>query len=200
MGGRALPDGRRPVLPRDHGQVQRRGALATHAGDALYELCYTPEFGSVVRHLRKYDGDIFSWWKDFRARVAFTKPEDMPLVAVLGVAACFSARPDGTPELPFDPATGVLRPEVWRKWLDWDPVRMAPKYADALRAQHSIWIDAGDADDFYLDIGAAAFRAALADAGVSDDAVRYEIFPGTHAAIDYRYPMALAWLCQRMAR
>jgi hypothetical protein len=29
--------------------------------------------------------------------------------------------------------------------------------------------------------------------------IRYEIFPGTHAAIDYRYPMALAWLCQRMA-
>jgi S-formylglutathione hydrolase FrmB len=175
------------------------GALATHAGDTLYELCYVPEFANVVRHLRKYDGDVFRWWDDFRSRVAFTKPEDMPLIATLGVAACFSASADGTPELPFDPRTGVIRPGAWQRWLDWDPVRMVPRYADALRSLHSIWIDAGDADDFNLDIGAAAFRAALGDAGVSDDVIRYEIFPGTHAAIDYRYPMALAWLCQRMA-
>jgi S-formylglutathione hydrolase FrmB len=174
------------------------GALATHAGDALYELCYVPEFGSVVRHLRRYNGNIFAWWSDFRSRVAFTKPEDMPLVSVLGVAACFSADEDGTPQLPFNPVTGVLRPGIWQKWLDWDPVRMVPRYAEAIRSLHSVWIDAGDADDFHLDIGAAAFRAALGDAGVGDDVIRYEIFPGTHAAIDYRYPMALAWLCRRM--
>lgn len=29
------------------------GALATHAGDSLYELSYVPEFGKVVRHLRE---------------------------------------------------------------------------------------------------------------------------------------------------
>jgi hypothetical protein len=174
------------------------GALATHAGDSLYELCYGPEFGNVVRHLRGYDGDIFRWWDDFRSRVAFTRPEDMMLVATLGVAACFSADEDGTPRLPFDPVTGVIRPPVWQRWLDWDPVRMVPRYAGAIRSLHSIWIDAGDADDFYLDIGAAAFRAALGEAGVSDDVIRYEIFPATHAAIDYRYPMSLAWLCQRM--
>ncbi len=109
------------------------GALATHAGDALYEYCYIPEFPVVVRHLRKYDGDILRWWDDFRSRVSFTQPEDMPLVALLGVAACFSAADDGTPELPFDPVTGVLRPDVWQRWLDWDPVRMVPRYAAALR-------------------------------------------------------------------
>src|SRR3984957_14828190 len=30
------------------------GALATHAGDSLYELCYVPEFGKSARHLRDY--------------------------------------------------------------------------------------------------------------------------------------------------
>jgi len=175
------------------------GHLATHAGDALYEYCYIPEFAPAFRHLRKYEGDIFEWWKDFRSRTAFTKPEDHSLLGVLGVTACFSALDDGTPVLPFDPATGVLRPDVWSKWLDWDPVRMVPRYADAVRSLQSVWIDAGDADDYYLDVGAAAFRAALAEAGVSDDVIRYEIFPGTHGAIGYRYPMALAWLCQRMA-
>ena len=110
------------------------GALATHAGDALYELSYIPEFGKAARHLRDYDGDIWRWWDDFRSRVSFTKEADHDLLELLGVSACFSARDDGTVELPFDPRTGVLRPEVWERWLDWDPVRMAPRYADALRA------------------------------------------------------------------
>ena len=28
----------------------------------------------------------------------------------------------------------------------------------------------------------------------------FELFDATHAAIDYRYPLALAWLAQRLAR
>ena len=52
------------------------GALATHAGDTLYELCYLPEFGQAARRLREYDGDIFAWWDDFRSRPSFTKDED----------------------------------------------------------------------------------------------------------------------------
>jgi len=174
------------------------GALATHAGDALYEYCYVTTFPPAVRDLRGYEGDIFRWWDDFRSRVAFTKPEDRDLLILLGVAACFSADPDGTPELPFDPETGVLRPDVWQRWLDWDPVRMVPKYADTLRSLRGIWIDAGTKDDFYLDLGASAFRAALRTAGVPDDTIHYELFDATHADIDYRYPLSLAWLSERM--
>jgi hypothetical protein len=176
------------------------GALATHAGDSLYECCYITAFPVAVRHLRKYDGDIFRWWDDFRSRVAFTRGEDMDLLGLLGVAACFSARDDGTPELPFDPRTGVLRPEVWQRWLDWDPVRMAPRRAGALRSLRAIWIDAGTRDDYYLDIGASAFRAALTAAEVADDAIHFELFDAAHGGIDYRYPMSLAWLCQRIAQ
>jgi hypothetical protein len=157
-----------------------------------------PEFAASFRHLRAYDGDIFRWWDDFRSRVAFTRPEDMTLLAVLGVSACFSARADGTPELPFDARTGVLRPDAWQRWLEWDPVRMVPGYADALRSMRGIWIDAGTSDDFYLDAGASAFRAALESAGVPDDAINYELFDAAHAGIEYRYPLSLAWLCKQM--
>jgi S-formylglutathione hydrolase FrmB len=174
-------------------------ALATHAGDSLFELCYLREFAHSVRALRDYDGDIWRWWDDFRSRVAFTKKADDTLLTVLGVAACYSASADGTPELPFDPRTGVVRQEVWQRWLDWDPVTMVPRYAAALRSLRGIWIDAGTSDDYYLDIGAQAFRAALEQAGVEPDVIRFELFEGTHSAIDYRYPMSLAWLCERIA-
>lgn len=173
------------------------GGLATHAGDALYEYLYLPEFAKVVRALRDYDGSINAWWADFNSRVAFTKPADHTLLMTLGVTACFSAADDGRPLLPFDPATGVLRPEVWERWLAWDPVRMVALHADALRGQRAIWIDAGKSDDWYLDLGAQAFRDALAEIGVTD--VHFELFEGTHSAIEYRYPLALAYLAERLS-
>jgi len=175
------------------------GALATHAGDSLYEYCYLPGFGRCVRYLRDYEGDIWRWWADFRSRPSFTKEADVGLLMLLGVSACFSAEPDGTVELPFDPHTGVLRPQVWQRWLDWDPVRMVPRYAAQLRSLRAIWIDAGTRDDYFLDLGAEAFRAALREAGVSGEVIRFELFDATHAGIDYRYPLSLAWLCQRIA-
>ena len=175
------------------------GALATHAGDALYELSYIPDFGPAARLLRDYDGDIWRWWDDFRSRVSFTKAADQVLLGLLGVAACFSAHEDGTVDLPFDPRTGALRAEAWERWLDWDPVRMAPRYAGALRSLRAIWIDADTRDEHYLDLGAEAFRQALREVGVADDVVRFELFDAAHGAIEYRYPLSLAWLCQRIA-
>ncbi len=175
------------------------GALATHAGDSLYELSYLPEFGKSVRHLRDYDGDIWKWWADFESRTSFTKEADHDLLMLLGVSACFSAREDGTVELPFDPLTGQLRPEAWQRWLDWDPVRMAPRYADQLRGLRAIWIDAGKRDEWFLDVGATAFREALRGLGVAGDVVQFELFDATHMGIDYRYPLSLAWLAERIA-
>jgi hypothetical protein len=171
--------------------------LATHAGDGLYELSYIPEFGKAVRHLRDYDGDIFRWWDDFRSRTSFTKAADSELLMMLGIAACFSARDDGTPELPFDPRTGQLRPDVWQRWLDWDPVRMVAAYADALRSMTAIWIDAGTRDEWYLDLAAVAFRDELAKIGVTD--VQFELFDAGHGAIEYRYPLSLAYLAARLS-
>jgi Putative esterase len=173
------------------------GGLATHAGDALYELSYLHEFARAVRALRSWDGDLQAWWADFQGRVSFTKPDDDLLLMMLGISACFSAEPDGTPTLPFDPHSGVLRPEVWQRWLDWDPVRMVDVYPDALRGLKAIWIDAGTWDEWFLDLGAMAFKDALAGVGVTD--VEFELFDAGHGGIDYRYPLALAYLAKRLS-
>lgn len=175
-------------------------AFATHAGDSLYEMTYLPMFAKAARLLRDYDHDINQWWEDFQSRVAFTKEADSTLLITLGCAAAFSARDDGKPELPFDPRTGMLRPDVWQRWLDWDPVRMVEHYADEMRSMRAIWIDAGTRDDWYLDLGATALNAELTRVGVSPDRVYFELFDATHAAIDYRYPLALTWLAHRLAR
>ena len=67
---------------------------------------------------------------------------------------------------------------------------------ESLRA---IWIDAGTRDEWFLDLGAEAFRATLHEIGVPDDVIHFELFDGSHMGVDYRYPLSLAWLCQRIA-
>jgi hypothetical protein len=78
------------------------------------------------------------------------------------MAACYSTDSDGNVRLPFDPATGELILEVWERWLEKDPVRMVPHHAETLRSLRGIYIDAGKKDEYYLDLGAEAFRRALA--------------------------------------
>jgi hypothetical protein len=173
------------------------GGLATHAGDALFELCYLPEFPATVRALRdEYDGSYDRFWEDFRSRPALTKKSDIVLVNTYAMAACYSANEDSSVDLPFDTATGMLRDDVWQRWLAWDPVRMARRHADALRSQRAIYIDAGKRDEWFLDLGANAFRWELEELGITD--VFFELFDATHMGIEYRYPLAIRYLAERL--
>ncbi|HYZ76170.1 MAG TPA: alpha/beta hydrolase-fold protein [Gaiellaceae bacterium] len=173
-------------------------ALATHAGDALFEVCYLPDFREAVRALRdQYEGSFERFWKDFRSRPAMAKRTDHILLNAWCMAACYSTDEDGTVHLPFDTATGKLVPEVWERWLAWDPVRMVPRHADALRGLRAIYLDAGNRDEPYLDLGAEAFRRALAEIGVTD--VFFELFDAGHGNIEYRYPLSVKYLAERLA-
>jgi S-formylglutathione hydrolase FrmB len=174
------------------------GGLATHAGDALFETCYLPEFRESARALRdQYGGSYDAFWQDFRSRPAMSKDSDGILLNSWCMAACYSTDPDGTVRLPFDPATGELIPEIWDRWLAWDPVRMVPAHAEALRSLRAIYVDAGTKDQFYLDLGAEAFRRALEANGVTD--VSFELFDATHMGIEYRYPLSLRYLAERLS-
>ncbi len=174
------------------------GGLATHAGDALFETCYLPDFRHSVRTLRdSYDGSFDNFWKNFQGRIAFTRDSDASLLNDYCMAACYSADADGTVQLPYDTKTGELRPDIWERWLAWDPVRMVPQHADSLKTMKAIYIDAGRRDQFYLDLGAEAFRDALEKVGVTD--IFFELFEGTHSGIEYRYPLSLKYLAERLS-
>jgi S-formylglutathione hydrolase FrmB len=174
------------------------GGLATHAGDALFENCYARDFAPVARFLRDhYDGSFDRFWEEFRTRPAFSGKGDPELLNIWAMAACYSADEDGTIRLPFDTATGQVVPEIFERWLVWDPVRMVPRHADALRSQRAIYIDSGTRDEYFLDLGAEAFRRALAEIGVTD--VFFELFDAAHGAIEYRYPIALQYLAERLS-
>jgi S-formylglutathione hydrolase FrmB len=174
------------------------GGLATHAGDALFETCYLPEFRETARVLRdEYHGSYEEFWADFRGRPAMSKDSDGHLLNDWCMAACYSADPGGTVRLPFDIDTGALIPEVWERWLALDPVRMAPSHGDTLRSMRAIYIDAGKRDQFFLDLGAEAFRRELEKLRITD--YFFELFDATHMGIEYRYPISLKYLAERLS-
>jgi len=176
------------------------GGLVTHAGDALFESCYLPEFREAARALRdEYEGSYDAFWADLAARPGRSKPADGALLNQWCMAACYSTDPDGTVRLPFETSTGRLVPDVWDRWLAWDPVRMAPSRAAALTGLRAIWIDAGRRDEYYLDLGAEAFRAELESLRIGEPVLRFELFDGTHGGIAWRYPEAIGWLAERLS-
>jgi len=167
------------------------GAFASHAGDALFECCYLRDFPLIARELRDHfdgsyqvlrerlaDGDRFDW---SRYGTAFS---------MYAYAAAYTPDPDrpGEALLPFDVATGKLVDDVWARWLELDPVRMAPHHADALRSMRRIYLDAGKRDEYFLDLGAQAFSQELRRIGVQHT---LELFEGKHGGISYRYPGAI---------
>jgi S-formylglutathione hydrolase FrmB len=174
------------------------GALATHAGDAAFELCYRPEFPGRAKQLRdRYDGSYANFFADVEQRAGQMTHQDLTLMEIYGYASAYSAEPDGTVLLPFDDL-GEVVPDVWDRWLAMDPVAMLkqPQYADALRSLRAVWIDAGKQDEYHLDLGATAFyRAAQA---VGGPALSFTLFEGTHGGIEYRYPLAVRWLCEQL--
>jgi hypothetical protein len=172
-------------------------ALACHCGDSLFEACYLPDFPKAARALRDHFGGSYdAWWEDVRTRPFGTRPHDWDLLEPYGYAACYSADEDGTVRLPFDPASGKLDDEVWARWLAWDPVRMIPGHADEMRSMRAIWLDAGKADEYFLDDGMVAVGGELAAIGVDH---RLELFEGGHMSIGYRYPQSLAFLVQTLS-
>jgi hypothetical protein len=175
------------------------GALASHAGDALFEACYLPEFPAVARKLRdQFDGSYDVFFERLTAADHMDWDTFGGPLENYGYAAAYSPDPDqpGKALLPFDVATGRLHDDVWERWLENDPVRMAPRHADALRSMRRIYLDAGRADEYYLDLGAEAFAAELRALDVPHT---LELFDGKHGGLTYRYPGAIRELVLAIA-
>jgi hypothetical protein len=165
-------------------------ALASHAGDALFELSMTPGIAKTIRTLRDhFDSSYEVFFERFAEAEAFDYDRHGP-IEMYGYAAAYSPDPGnpGKALVPFDLEGGGLIPDIWQQWLDHDPVNMAADHADALRSMKRIYLDAGRGDEYFLDLGAQAFSRELGKLGVDHT---LELFDGKHGGITYRYPGAI---------
>ncbi|HEX4519913.1 MAG TPA: alpha/beta hydrolase-fold protein [Gaiellaceae bacterium] len=176
------------------------GGVATHAGDALFDVTLAAEFAPAAQTLRNlYDSSFDLFWDDFRSgRPVLENRTDPLLQNVWAVSAAFSTSADGTVSLPFHIDTGAIVPEVFEHWLARDPVRLAASHGETLAALRAIWIDAGRNDEYYLDLGAVAFHEAVLSAGVLPASLRFELFDGGHRGLNRRFLLSLPFLASRL--
>lgn len=175
------------------------GALVAHAPDTLFEASYMGDFARVVRVLREqYDGSYEKFLDDFRGSDRFDWGRWGEAINAYAMAAAYS--PDlelpGKVLLPFDTRTGRLIPEVWERWLAHDPVRMAARHVEQLRALRHIHIEAGRRDEYMLDVGIQALSAELRRLGVEHS---FELFDGGHGGMHHRYGPAIRNLLLKLA-
>jgi Putative esterase len=167
------------------------GALASHAGDALFECCYARDFPVVGRALRDdFEGSYDVYFQRLAEADRFDYSRLGKPIEVYGYAAAYSPDPEqpGKALLPFELETGRLVDEVWASWLELDPVRMAPSRGSELRSMRRIYLDAGRGDEYFLDLGATAFSRELEKLGVEHS---LDLFEGKHGGLTYRYPGAI---------
>lgn len=166
------------------------GHLACHSGDMAFEACYGPDLLKFAAEVdRKHGGSVERFRKEFLA--SKTKDRyDHAAVNVLAMAACYS---DG--EVPCEPATARLKPDVWRKWLAFDPVEAAPRRAAALKRLSTLFVDCGRKDEFFLQFGARRLAAVLRSAGVPHV---HEEHDGGHFDMNDRYDRSLSLLSKRL--
>lgn len=142
-------------------------AFADHSGDAGFEYCYLGDVPQVVQALEKYDYDV----AEFVRRIPEIQPKDRDFDMILNfvaMSACYSPNPEAPPgfDLPVDPFTGELKPDVWEKWRAFDPVNLVEPLADNLRRLRLIFIDCGKKDQFHLYLGSRQLHRKLEAQGI----------------------------------
>ncbi len=102
------------------------------------------------------------------------------MVRMIGFAAAFAPNPNRPPfygDFQFELVDGnvVPVPEVWKKWLAFDPVALVPSLGDNLRHlrgfKFDCWLSDGILDN------SRAFSCALSEANVIHE---YEEYDGGH--------------------
>ena len=172
------------------------GALACHSGDMLFEYCYQVDFPKACSVLQAAGGPR-RFLEGFEAKPQKGK-DDFLALNILAMAACYS--PDPAAEmgvaLPFDLGTSLPRPAVFERWLTFDPLRLLPGHAQALRSLKLLYMDCGTKDEFHLHHGARAFPAQLKLLGIDH---RYEEFDDGHMNVPYRYDQSLPALARALS-
>ncbi len=165
------------------------GAVACHSGDMAFDLVYRPDFPQFVNALQKAGG-LDKWWIEFECKVK-KESRDIEAVNILAMAAAYSPNLTAQPlpiDFPFDLDTCELKPEVWARWLECDPVQLADRYADNLKRLRLLFIDCGTRDEFNLHFGARILVKKLQALGVAHE---YEEFDDGHMNVQYRYDVSL---------
>lgn len=169
-------------------------AAASIAGDCHFEYSYASDFLTALRGLMPHGGDPARFLEAFHASPKL-EGDAHAVLNVLAMAACYS--PSGSSalgfELPFDLETGARRPEVWERWLAFDPLYACERYAEGWRSLELLHLECGRRDQYHLQFALRVLVAKLRDLGIPCE---HEEFDGSHSDLGARYDRLLPRLAE----
>ena len=163
--------------------------IACHSGDNYFEMNYKPDIPKFCKYYEKAGPEgLMDLLEDPKA--AIRKGTSFYALAVAAMAACYSPNPDSPFgfDLPFNPNTGELHPEIWQKWLDHDPVEIVKDHTEALKSLNLLFFDCGIYDEYNLLYGARILAERLEKLDIP---FQYEEFEDGHRNTEYRYAVSL---------
>ncbi|RPI18408.1 MAG: esterase [Ignavibacteriae bacterium] len=178
------------------------GLMATHSGDCAFEYCYLPDFPKTVIALENYgkgDKAVHNFIKTELGNKKRKPKAFFDILLTIGMAAHYSPNPKKKEynfDLPFDLNTLEIIPEIWNKWLKYDPVRLVDKYKNNLKKLKMIFIDCGIRDQFNLYAGARIFADKLKKNGIK---YIHQEFDDTHMNIQYRYDVSFKYISENFS-
>ena len=170
-------------------------AAADHSGDSYFEYMALPEIAKLGMNLARFGG-LDGLLEEAKINTP-KKSYFFETISILTFAATFAPNPESPHgfDLPIDLETGALRDDVWGRCLEFDPVRLIPRHADALKMLKELFIDCGSYDEYNLQVGARLVSRALTAAGVVHT---YEEYPGGHRGTHYRYDVSVPRLVKAL--
>lgn len=174
-------------------------AVAAHAPDVAFELSIRPELGRLAAATIGH-ADLAAFVRTFRESPKKRDGRWFSPVSALCLAACYSpdARQPAGVALPVELATGRLVPEVWARWLAFDPLQLVEHEVNrrALAGLSLLHLDAGRSDEFLLQLGLRQLVFRLAEAGIPHT---HEEFDGGHRGLSVRYDVSLPKLARALS-
>lgn len=192
------------------------GAVASHSGDAYFDLVYMRDWPGALTELMKHrskrretgiidvrqeekgaaggidDGRVARFLEHVWRREKLSDGEGHTLM-ILAMAASYDPDPKAPLgfRLPFNLETGERLETRWKAWLKHDPIHLVTRYRDNLKTLKGIYVDCGWRDQYNIHYGARVLSKRLSEARVKHV---YEEFDDTHSGIDYRMEKSLPFL------
>lgn len=178
----------------------RLEAVACHAGDMGFDLCYLGDIPKGLSALQSAGGPrpfVDQFWQRRRPSGPM-----FSALNLLCMAAAYSPdldAPDFPARLPIDWRTGVVNFDVLQGWQAHDPLTLVEDATSqsALQSLSELFIDVGSRDEHHLHLGARRLVSRLTALGISHT---YEEFDGGHRGTSYRYDVSLPRLANILTK
>jgi len=173
--------------------------ICSSAGDSFFEVSVLPGLSPCLTEIEKAGG-VENFLEDFLSHpnpssLGYTKFITM---LTLSLAPCYAPNPSKPPlygDLFFDVKTGEIIPEVWERYLKWDPVRMIDKHQKELKSLSYVLLECGLQDEYAAQWGHRQIAEKLKKLGVS-----YELneYPVKHSGQNWRFQERLSKMLKAM--